>query len=49
MLGGKIAVVCGFGEVGKGCAESLRGQGCRVVVTEIDPREPGDQGEGANV
>ncbi len=37
MLGGKIAVVCGFGEVGKGCAESLRGQGCRVVVTEIDP------------
>jgi adenosylhomocysteinase len=37
MLGGKIAVVCGFGEVGKGCAESLRGQGARVVVTEIDP------------
>jgi adenosylhomocysteinase len=37
MLGGKIAVVCGFGEVGKGCAESLRGQGCRVVITEIDP------------
>ena len=37
MLGGKLAVVCGFGEVGKGCAESLRGQGCRVVVTEIDP------------
>jgi adenosylhomocysteinase len=37
MLGGKIAVVCGFGEVGKGCAEALRGQGCRVVVTEIDP------------
>ena len=37
MLGGKVAVVCGFGEVGKGCAESLRGQGCRVVVTEIDP------------
>ena len=37
MLGGKIALVCGFGEVGKGCAESLRGQGCRVVVTEIDP------------
>jgi adenosylhomocysteinase len=37
MLGGKIAVVCGFGEVGKGCAESLRGQGCRVIVTEIDP------------
>ena len=37
MLGGKMAVVCGFGEVGKGCAEALRGQGCRVVVTEIDP------------
>ncbi len=37
MLGGKIAVVCGFGEVGKGSAESLRGQGCRVIVTEIDP------------
>ncbi len=37
MLGGKVAVVCGFGEVGKGCAQSLRGQGSRVVVTEIDP------------
>ena len=37
MLGGKVALVCGFGEVGKGCAESLRGQGCRVIVTEIDP------------
>src|SRR5512143_15427 len=37
MRGGKIAVVCGFGEVGKGCAESLRGQGCRVIVAEIDP------------
>ncbi len=37
MLGGKIAVVCGFGEVGKGCAQALRGQGSRVVVTEIDP------------
>jgi adenosylhomocysteinase len=37
MLGGKVAIVCGFGEVGKGCAESLRGQGCRVIVTEIDP------------
>jgi len=37
MLGGKVAVVCGFGEVGKGCAESLRGQGARVIVTEIDP------------
>ena len=37
MLGGKVAVVCGFGEVGKGSAQALRGQGCRVVVTEIDP------------
>jgi adenosylhomocysteinase len=37
MLGGKVAVVCGYGQVGKGCAESLRGQGARVVVTEIDP------------
>lgn len=37
MLGGKVAVVMGFGEVGKGSAQSLRGQGCRVVVTEIDP------------
>ena len=37
MLGGKLAVVCGYGDVGKGCAESLRGQGARVVVTEIDP------------
>jgi len=37
MLGGKIAVVCGFGEVGKGCAQALAGQGCRVIVTEIDP------------
>ena len=37
MIGGKIAVVCGFGEVGKGSAQSLRGQGCRVIVTEIDP------------
>src|SRR6266540_138144 len=37
MLGGKVAVVFGFGEVGKGCAESLRGQGARVLVTEIDP------------
>jgi adenosylhomocysteinase len=37
MLGGKVAVVCGFGEVGKGCAQALRGQGCRVVITEIDP------------
>jgi len=37
MLSGKVAVVCGYGDVGKGCAQSLRGQGCRVVVTEIDP------------
>jgi adenosylhomocysteinase len=37
MLSGKVAVVCGFGEVGKGCAQALRGQGARVVVTEIDP------------
>jgi adenosylhomocysteinase len=37
LIGGKIAVVCGYGDVGKGCAESLRGQGARVVVTEIDP------------
>jgi adenosylhomocysteinase len=37
MLGGKLAVVCGYGEVGKGCAQALRGQGCRVIVTEIDP------------
>ncbi len=37
MIAGKIAVICGFGDVGKGCAESLRGQGARVIVTEIDP------------
>ena len=37
MIGGKTAVICGFGDVGKGCSESLRGQGARVVVTEIDP------------
>ncbi len=37
MLAGKVAVVCGFGEVGKGCAASLRGQGARVMITEIDP------------
>jgi adenosylhomocysteinase len=37
MLGGKVAVVMGFGEVGKGCAAALRGQGCRVIITEIDP------------
>jgi adenosylhomocysteinase len=37
MIAGKVAVVCGYGDVGKGCAQSLRGQGARVVVTEIDP------------
>ena len=37
MIGGKVALVCGFGDVGKGCASSLRGQGARVIVTEIDP------------
>src|SRR5210317_2156863 len=37
MLGGKVAVVCGYGDVGKGCVQSLRGQGSRVIVTEIDP------------
>jgi len=37
MLGGKVAVVCGYGDVGKGCAQSLRGQGARVLVTEVDP------------
>ena len=37
MLSGKVAVVLGYGDVGKGCAQSLRGQGCRVKVTEIDP------------
>jgi adenosylhomocysteinase len=37
MIGGKLAVICGYGDVGKGCAESLRGQRARVVVTEIDP------------
>jgi adenosylhomocysteinase len=37
MIGGKVAVICGFGDVGKGCASSLRGQGARVIVTEIDP------------
>ncbi|MDO9081063.1 MAG: adenosylhomocysteinase [Desulfuromonadales bacterium] len=37
MLSGKVAVVCGYGDVGKGCAQSLRGQGARVIVTEIDP------------
>ena len=37
MLAGKVAVVCGYGDVGKGCAQALRGQGSRVVITEIDP------------
>jgi adenosylhomocysteinase len=37
LIGGKVCVVCGYGDVGKGCAESLRGQGARVIVTEIDP------------
>src|SRR5215469_3558492 len=37
LIGGKLAVVCGYGDVGKGCAESLRGQGARVIITEIDP------------
>ncbi len=37
MLGGKVALVCGFGDVGKGCAQALRGQGSRVMVTEVDP------------
>jgi adenosylhomocysteinase len=37
MLGGKVAVVCGYGQVGRGCVQALAGQGCRVIVTEIDP------------
>jgi adenosylhomocysteinase len=37
MMGGKVAIVCGYGDVGKGCAQSLRGQGCRVIIAEIDP------------
>ncbi len=37
MLSGKVAVICGYGDVGKGCAQSLRGQGARVIITEIDP------------
>ena len=37
LIGGKVAVVCGYGDVGKGCAEALRGQGARVIITEIDP------------
>jgi adenosylhomocysteinase len=37
MIAGKVAVVCGYGDVGKGCCQALRGQGCRVIVTEVDP------------
>src|SRR6186997_2643981 len=37
LIGGKVAVVAGYGDVGKGCADALRGQGARVIVTEIDP------------
>src|SRR5947208_7529916 len=37
MIGGKTALICGYGDVGKGCAESLRGQGARVLIAEIDP------------
>jgi adenosylhomocysteinase len=37
MLAGKVAVVCGYGDVGKGCAQALKGQGARVIITEIDP------------
>ena len=37
MLSGKVAVICGYGDVGKGCAQSLKGQGARVIITEIDP------------
>src|SRR5947207_14878802 len=37
MVAGKVAVVCGYGDVGEGCAQSLRGQGARVIITEIDP------------
>ena len=37
MIAGKVAVVCGYGDVGKGCAQTLRGQGARVIVTEVDP------------
>ncbi len=37
MIAGKVAVVCGYGDVGKGCAQSLRGQGARVLITEVDP------------
>src|SRR2546426_2681582 len=37
MMSGKVAVVCGYGDVGKGCAQSLTGQGARVIITEVDP------------
>ena len=37
MVAGKIVVVCGYGDVGKGCAQSMRGLGARVLITEIDP------------
>ena len=37
MIGGKVALVCGYGDVGKGCAESLKGQGARVLISEVDP------------
>jgi adenosylhomocysteinase len=37
LIGGKVAIICGYGDVGKGSAESLRGQGARVIITEIDP------------
>jgi len=37
LIGGKVAVICGYGDVGKGCADALRGQGARVIVTEVDP------------
>ena len=37
MFGGKFVIVCGYGEVGKGCCQALKGLGCTVVVTEIDP------------
>src|SRR5437762_12751940 len=37
MISGKVAVICGYGDVGKGCAQSLRGQGARVFITEIEP------------
>lgn len=37
MVAGKVVVICGYGDVGKGCAQSMRGFGARVLVTEIDP------------